>query len=115
MLCATKVLSHSIAQLWNGLMLFRTDKIVNALASDLDLDVLDQTQTEVVDVGVEVRHGGLEVNTVDQITVTGDLASDTLAETCRPIESLLYAFHGKIRVTAVNDLEESDLQNPYYF
>jgi hypothetical protein len=41
---------------------------------------------------------------VDQITVTGDLASDTLAETCRPIESLLYAFHGKIRVTAVNSV-----------
>jgi hypothetical protein len=99
MMCATKVLFHSTAQLWNGLMLFRTDKIVNALASDLDLDVLDQTQTEVVDIGVEVRHGGLEVNTVDQITVTGDLASDTLAKSSRAVDINTLSF----------DIFESDL------
>lgn len=63
-------------------MLLRTDKF-NALASDLDLDVLDQTQTDIVyPLGVSA-HGGhvdLQVDAVDQIAVTADLGSYATAE-----------------------------------
>lgn len=61
-------------------MLLRTD-IFNALASDLNLNGLDEFETNVLDVLTSIGgHGNLQVDLVDQITVTGDLAGNTLAK-----------------------------------
>jgi len=56
--------------------------LVHALATDLHLGGLQQTQTGPVDVslGGLDRQNRLQVDAVDQITVAGDLASDAAAE-----------------------------------
>lgn len=79
-------------------MLLRTDKF-NALASDLDLNGLDQLETDVLDVLSRVSgDGNLQVDLVDQITVTGDLAGHALTEASASIERLFNAFHTEIGV-----------------
>jgi hypothetical protein len=62
-------------------MLLRTDNF-NALASDLDLNVLDQTQTNPVNPLTRGEGGqiDLQVDLVDKVTVAGNLASNTLAK-----------------------------------
>lgn len=65
-------------------MLLRTDNF-NALTTDLDLNGLDQAETDVVDVTGVLRQGHLQVHAVDQITVTGDLSRHTLAEAGRSV------------------------------
>ena len=90
--------------------------LVNALATDLELNVVDQSLTDVVDPVGSARSGGnsgegsLEVHAVDQITIAGDGASDLAAEVDRAVEGLLDRLHGEVGVTAVNDLEEGDLR-----
>jgi len=86
--------------------------LVNALATDLELNVVDQSLTDVVDPVGSARSGGnsgegsLEVHAVDQITIAGDGASDLAAEVDRAVEGLLDRLHGEVGVTAVNDLED---------
>lgn len=63
-------------------MLLRTDKF-NALASDLDLNGLDELETDILAVlgrGGLSGQSDLQVDLVDQITVTRDLASHALAK-----------------------------------
>lgn len=85
-------------------MLLETNLIsivfVDALTTDLDLNVLHQDVAEPVQppesgvVGNAHRgQGHTEVHTVNQITVTADGASDLLAPISRAVEGLLNGFH----------------------
>jgi hypothetical protein len=73
---------------------------INALASDLHLDVLDQDVTEPVQPTETrgTRHGHCgklraEVHAVNQITIAGDGAGNFLAEIGRTIDGLFFDFH----------------------
>jgi hypothetical protein len=92
------------------------------LTTDLDLDVADQNVSDVVDPTKAERFissgsGGalnkgesnLKVNTVNQITITRNGASNTFAEIGGSVKGLLNGFNREVGVTAVNDLKESDL------
>ena len=94
--------------------------LVDALAANLNLDVLDEVVADPVEPaelgaravrGLE-RHGGergLEVHAVDKVTVALDRARDLATEARRAVEGVLNGLHGEVRVAAVHDLEESDL------
>jgi hypothetical protein len=95
---------------------------VNALTTDLDLDVADENVSDVVDPTKAERFissgsGGalnkgksnLKVNTVNQITITRNGAGNTLAEIGGSVKGLFNRFDRKVSVTAVNNFEESDL------
>lgn len=87
--------------------------LVDALTTDLDLNGLQQAQTGVGLVGDTAGLDwqiGLQVDTVDQITVAGDLARDAATEANGTVEGLLDGLHGEVGVTAVNHLEEGDLR-----
>jgi hypothetical protein len=94
--------------------------LVDTLTSDLELDVVDEVVANPVEPaelraravrGEELNLGksGLEVHTVDQVTVALDGARDLLAEVGGTIEGVLNGLHGEVGVSAVNNLEESDL------
>jgi hypothetical protein len=95
---------------------------VNALTTDLNLDVADENVSDVVDPTKAERFissgsGGalnkgksnLKVNTVNQITITRNGASNTFAEVSSSVKSLLNGFNREVGVTAVNNLKESNL------
>jgi hypothetical protein len=95
---------------------------VNALTTNLDLNVADQNVTDVVDPTKAERFissgsGGalnkgqsnLKVNTVNKITITRDGASNTFAEISGSVKGLLNGFNREVGVTTVNDLKESNL------
>jgi hypothetical protein len=95
---------------------------VNALTTDLDLDVADENVSDVVDPTKAERFissgsGGalnkgksnLKVNTVNKITITRNGASNTLAEVGSSVKGLLNGFNREVSVTTVNNLKESDL------
>ena len=108
MLCATKGFSHFFAQRRNGLILFRTDNL-NALATNLDLNVLDQAETDILyPLLVRGKCGqlGLQVHTVNQIAVAGDLARHAAAEAGGAVENVLDGLAGPVGVAAVHDLED---------
>jgi len=92
--------------------------LVNALAANLDLGVLDKIVAEVVEPaefstsrgGINLGDGDLKVNTRKKITITGDGACYALAEIGRAVEGLLDGLHREISVASVNHLEESDLR-----
>ena len=95
--------------------------LVDLLAANLDVDVVDKVVPNPVE-PAELRAGavrglegdlgerGLEVDTVDEIAVTGDRALDLLAEVGGPGKGLLNRLHGEVGVATVNDLEEGDLR-----
>jgi hypothetical protein len=104
-MCATKGFSHFSTHRRNGLMLLRTDKVFNALASNLDLNVLDKAETNevyIVACGASWRHGDLEVDTVDQIAVTADLGGYATAESSGAIKCLLDGLNREVGVAAVD-------------
>ena len=88
---------------------------INTLTTDLEFNRVDEEVTERVyptersTRDLNLGDVDLEVDTVNEITVTRDRAADTLAEVSRAIERLLNRFHGKVCVTSVHDLEKSDL------
>ena len=95
--------------------------LVDTLAADLELDLLDQvvaSPVEPAELGtravrgqqLDLRQCGLEIHTVDQVTVTLDRARDRLAETRGTVERVLNGLHGEVRVAAVHDLEKCDLR-----
>jgi hypothetical protein len=97
-----------------------TVMLVNALTTDLDLDVLDQVVANPVEpaelstraiLSLEgnLGEGGLEVDTVDQITVAADGAGNTLTEVGDTIEGLLDRLHREVGVATIELLEEGDL------
>ena len=94
--------------------------LVDALATDLNLDGLDKVVANPVEPaelgtrairGLERHRGerGLEVHAVDQITVALDRARHALAEARGAVERVLDGLHGEVRVAAVNHLEKRNL------
>jgi hypothetical protein len=89
---------------------------IDPLATDLNLDGLDQLVTDpwkpaegVAHTSVDIREADTEVHTVNQIAIAADSASDLAAPRSLAVESLLNGLHGKVGVTPIDDLEESDL------
>jgi len=94
--------------------------LVDLLAADLNVHVVDQVLAEVrhpreratarhnrvVDLGQ--RH--LDVHARDQITVARDRALYTLAEVAHAVERLLNRLHREVRVAAVELLKKSNLR-----
>ncbi len=94
--------------------------LVDALATDLNLHGLDQVVANPVEpaelgtraVSGQDRHGGqsgLQVHTVDQITVALDCACHLLGEVGGAVEGVLDGLHGEVGVTTVQHLEKSNL------
>jgi len=97
--------------------------LVDALATDLNLDVLDKVVANPVEpaelgtravLGLERNAGerGLEVHAVDQVAVALDRACNLATEPRRAVERVLDGLHREVRVPAVHNLEESDLGIP---
>jgi hypothetical protein len=95
--------------------------LVDALTTDLELNLLDKIVTRPVqpaELGTRtvrssdgyLREGSLEIHAVDQITVALDRASDSLTETRGTVERVLDGLHGEVSVATVNRLEESNLR-----
>ena len=95
--------------------------LVDLLATNLNVDIVDKVVADPVEPAElrarairtrqeNLRERGLEVDTVDEIAVTGDRALDLLAEVRRAVERLFNRLHGEVRVAAVYDLEERDLR-----
>ncbi len=98
-----------------------TIMLINLLTTDLKVDVVDKVVTDPVEpaelgtraIGVLQGHlgeGGLEVDAVDKISVTGDSALHLLAEVGSSVEGLLNSLHGEVGVATVDDLEKGDLR-----
>ena len=94
--------------------------LVNALTTDLELNLLDEVVANPVEPaelstravrGEELYLGesGLEVHTVDQVTVTLNSDRHLLTEARGTVERVLNGLHGEVGVTTVYNLEESDL------
>lgn len=94
--------------------------LIDLLTTDLNVDIVDQVVANPVEpaelstrtIGAledNLWQGGLEVDTVDQITITGDGTLDLLTEVGGTIEGLFNGLHGEVGVAAVQTLEESDL------
>jgi len=95
--------------------------LVDLLATNLNIHVVDQVVTDPVQPpelstravrGLEsnLGQGGLEVDTVDQVTITRDGALNLLAEVGSTREGLLDGLHGEVGVATVDDLEEGNLR-----
>jgi hypothetical protein len=94
---------------------------VDALATDLNLDLGDELLTgEVEPTGIntagrtleglaDLGKSHLKVGAVSQITVTGDGASHTATKVGLAIESLFNRLHSEVSVTLVGNLPESNL------
>ena len=95
---------------------------VNALSTDLYLNVADDYVTNVVNPteaevcgsrrGLGALNEGksdLKIGAVNKITVTGNGASYTLSEVSSAVKDLLNRLHREVSVTTINHLEESDL------
>ena len=94
--------------------------LVNALTTDLELDVVDQIVANPVEPaelstrtvrGLELHLGqsGLQVHAVDQVAVALDSAGHLVTEARVAVEGILNGLHREVGVTAVHRLEESDL------
>ena len=94
--------------------------LVNALTADLQLDGLDEVvahPVEPAELGTRaicrqdlyLGQHGLQVDTVDQITVALDSAGHLLAEVGGTVEGVLNRLHGEVSVATVHHLPESDL------
>ena len=94
--------------------------LVNTLATDFNLNVVDEVVTnpvEPAELGAraigwlkgDLRQRGLEVHAVDQITVALDRAGDLLAEVRSAVERVLDRLHRKVRVAAIHDLKKRNL------
>ena len=95
--------------------------LIDTLTTDLELDIVDEVVANPVEPtelstravrGKELylRQSGLEVHTVDQVTVTLDGTSDLLAEVGSTVEGVLNRLHGEVSVSAVDNLEEGNLR-----
>jgi len=79
-------------------------------------NIVDPTEASVLGLGGVSRlralnkgKSNLQINTVDKITVTRNSASNTLSEVSSSVKNLLDRLHREVSVSAVNNLEESDL------
>ena len=94
--------------------------LINALTTDLEFGGEDKVVANPVEPtelstravrGQELNLGesGLEVHTIDQITITLNSYGDLLTKARRAIERIFNRFHGEVGVTTIYNLEESDL------
>jgi len=101
---------------------------INALSSNLNLNVADENVADVVDpseaivaiinIGLLVSNNralnkgksDLKVNTMNKITIAGNGAGNSLAEVSSSVKDLLNGLHREVSVTTVNNLEESNLR-----
>ena len=94
--------------------------LIDLLTTDLNIHVVDEVVANPVEPaelgtrtirGLECHLGecGLEVHTVDQVTVTGDCALHLLAEVGGTVECLFNGLHGAVCVATVYDLEDKVL------
>uniref|UniRef100_A0A6C0DCJ3 Uncharacterized protein n=1 Tax=viral metagenome TaxID=1070528 RepID=A0A6C0DCJ3_9ZZZZ len=94
--------------------------LVDALTTDLDLDVVDEVVADPVEpaelgtraVGrlkSNLRQSGLQVHAVDEITVALDRAGDLLAEVGSTVEGVLNRLHREVGVAAIHHLKKRDL------
>ena len=95
--------------------------LVDALATNLDLNIVDHVVTDPVQptelsaravrrLESDLREGRLEIHAVDQITVALNRAGDLLAEVRGAVERVLDRLHREVGVTAVHHLEKRDLR-----
>jgi hypothetical protein len=95
--------------------------LVDLLPANLDLNVVHELVTDPVEPAelgtTDIRRAnrdrgesGLEVDTVDQIAVTGDRAGNTLAKVGNTVEGLLNGLHGEVRMATVELLKERNLR-----
>jgi len=92
---------------------------VNALTTDLELNRLDETVTDVVEPAEAVqgadrrkvnrRENNLDVCAVHQVGVTVDHRCNALVEVGLAVEGHLDGLHREVRVTLVENLPESNL------
>lgn len=91
--------------------------LVDLLSADLQVHVVDQVVAHPVQpaelstaavAGLQghLRQSGLQVHTVDQITVAADGALHLLAEVGGAVEGLFNGFHGEVSVATVHNLED---------
>jgi hypothetical protein len=91
--------------------------LIDTLTTDFNFDVFDKVVAGPVEPtelssrtirGLEghLGEGGLEIHTVDQITVTLDGACHLLAEVGGSVERIFNGFHGEVGMTTVNNLED---------
>jgi hypothetical protein len=95
---------------------------VNALATDLNLNLRDElltweikpaspdTSTGSLHGLVDLGESNLKVSAVGQITIARNGASDTATEVSLAVESLFNRLHGKVSVALVGNLPESNLR-----
>jgi hypothetical protein len=97
-----------------------TIMLIDTLTTDLEFDFADKIVANPVEPTelstravrgeeLNLREGGLEIHAVNQITVTLNSDSDLLTKARRTVERIFNGFHGKVGVTTVYNLEESDL------
>ena len=95
--------------------------LVNALATDFNLNVVDDVVADPVEpaelgtraVGrleLNLRQSSLEVHAVDQITIALDSAGNLLAEVRGTVERVLDRLHSEVGMAAIDHLEECDLR-----
>jgi hypothetical protein len=86
--------------------------LVDSLTTDFNLYGLDELVSNPISVGVCGQSGerNLNVNTVDEVTVSGDGTGYLLVETSGTVEGLVDGLHREVRVSAIHNLEESDLR-----
>ena len=93
---------------------------VDALATNLELNHLDEAVADVVEPAEAVQVGGaghevdggednLDVGAVHQVRIAVDDGSDTLVEVGLAVEGDLDGLHGEVGVALVEDLPEGDL------
>jgi len=93
---------------------------VNALSADLNLNLLDEAVTDVVDPAervnvdatvseLDLRENNLDVRLVHEVSVTVDDRRDTLVEVGLAVERNLDGLHSEVCVALVEDLPERDL------
>jgi hypothetical protein len=91
--------------------------LINTLTTDFNFNVFNEVVTGPVEPtelssrairGLEghLGEGGLEVHTVDQITVTLDGTGDLLAEVGGSVERIFNGFHCKVGVATIYNLED---------
>lgn len=92
---------------------------INARTTDLNLNLLDQAVTNVVEPpeailggGVEddLGEGNLDVGAVHEVSVTGDDGSNTTTEVRLTVEGHLNGLHSKVGVALVEHLPEGNLR-----
>jgi hypothetical protein len=90
--------------------------LVDALATNFNLDVVDQVVTNPVQptelssraiggLKSDLRQSGLQVHAVNQVTVTLNRARNLLAEVGSTVEGVLNGLHGEVRVTTIYNLK----------